>query len=157
MCNSSDPFGLCPPKDKNTSDCSAEVKRLMSSDRPLERQGGSVDKIAFVLGLADGLSEGAGAIEISGATLRHVIERHGAGSLATGTSKFAEGEDIVSLIHSAASTERSAARYPGTYQRIVTAGREIGTDLEGAATRVYTVITDELNKLITTHPGVPKP
>lgn len=36
--NFSDPFGLCPPIDKNTADCSPEVQRLMAANRPIQSQ-----------------------------------------------------------------------------------------------------------------------
>ncbi len=57
--NYSDPFGLCPPADKNTADCSAEVKRLMAVDKPLESP--AVDPLALLAGFAGGLINGAAA------------------------------------------------------------------------------------------------
>jgi RHS repeat-associated protein len=36
--NYSDPFGLCPPYNKNTADCSPEVQRLLAVDRPIQSQ-----------------------------------------------------------------------------------------------------------------------
>jgi len=36
--NFEDPFGLCPPNDKNTRDCSAEIQRLLGADRAMQSQ-----------------------------------------------------------------------------------------------------------------------
>lgn len=36
--NFADPFGLCPPLDRNKADCSSEAQRLMAADRPIQSQ-----------------------------------------------------------------------------------------------------------------------
>lgn len=57
--NYADPFGLCPPADNDTADCSDEVKRLMAIDKPLESP--AFDPVAFATGFVGGLFKGAGA------------------------------------------------------------------------------------------------
>ncbi|WP_309670459.1 RHS repeat-associated core domain-containing protein [Gemmatimonas sp.] len=54
--NYTDPFGLCPPVDKNTTDCSPEMKRLLAMDKPLESP--LVDPVAIASGSITGLVRG---------------------------------------------------------------------------------------------------
>lgn len=99
---------------------------------------------------------GAGGIEVTAARLTKVLEAHTAGGvLSAGKSLFAAGENVESLIQAANSTSR-VAQAGGNFERIVDAGRTIGVDrATGAATSIYTVITDSADRMITTFPGKP--
>jgi hypothetical protein len=88
--------------------------------------------------------------------LQHVIERHTVGGMKNaGKSLFAEGEDVIALIKSAEGTA-GVLQPNGRFQRIVDAGRSIGTDrATGMTTSTYTVITDKADNLVTAFPGKP--
>jgi hypothetical protein len=153
--NYDDPFGLCWQRGNSTQSeyCAPEQGvEVIPSDATVDK----MENVATVVGMADGEGEAVGVIKIGEKQLAHVVERHAAGSLAENASKFAAGEDIPALIKGAEGTARAEAGRAGTFQRIVNAGRAIGTDLEKEVTHIYTVITDEVDNLITAHPGVPK-
>jgi len=72
-----------------------------------------------------------------------------------GKSIFNAGEDVEVLINAAesASPMRQAG---GNFERVVDAGRTIGTDRHtGAPTSIYTVITRPNGNLVTAFPGKP--
>jgi hypothetical protein len=104
------------------------------------------------------MGEGAEAFEItiSDARLAKVLQAHTAGGLiSAGKSLFSAGENIEGLIQAAKSVP-AVGQAGGNFERIVDAGRIIGTDrATGAATSVYTVITDSANHLVTAFPGRP--
>ena len=95
-------------------------------------------------------------INITRRGLRHVLQRHAVrGARTAGKSIFNAGEDIAGLI-------RDAERVPAvqqagqTFERVVDAGRIIGTDrATGQPTSIYTVITDAAGNLKTAFPGKP--
>jgi RHS repeat-associated protein len=96
-------------------------------------------------------------ISILEGRLTKVLEAHTAGGiLATGAkSLFDNPEEVRGLIEAAgsASPVRQAG---GNFERVVDAGRIIGTDATtGLRTSVYTVITDTSGNLVTAFPGLP--
>lgn len=96
------------------------------------------------------------SIKITQTALEHILSRHmAAGISIAGKSIFSAGEDITQLVK-AAENVSATAQAGGNYERIVDAGRIIGTDrATGATTSVYTVITNAANELITAFPGKP--
>ena len=88
--------------------------------------------------------------------LTKVFQAHTAGGLlAAGKSLFTAGEDIEGLIQAADSVP-AVAQAAGNFERVVDAGRAIGTDgATGLATSIYTVITDGADNMITAIPGTP--
>jgi RHS repeat-associated protein len=105
---------------------------------------------------AVGEAEEAGGIIISAARLTKVLQAHtDGGLLSAGKSLFNAGEDVEALIQGARSTG-AVAQAGGNFERVVDAGRIIGTDrTTGAATSIYTVITDSAGNMITAFPGRP--
>jgi RHS repeat-associated protein len=105
---------------------------------------------------AVGEAEEAGGIIVSAARLTKVLQAHTEGGLlSAGKSLFGAGEDVGALIQAANSTP-AVAQAGGNFERIVDAGRIIGTDrATGAATSIYTVITDSSGNMITAFPGKP--
>ena len=97
-----------------------------------------------------------GGIKIGVQGLEHVAERHTVGGAKSmGKSVFAAGEDLVALIKNAEGTQ-AVTQPNGRLQRIVDAGRAIGTDrATGGKTSLYTVITDKIGNLVTAFPGKP--
>lgn len=95
-------------------------------------------------------------IEISNGAWQHIIDRHTAGgSMNAGKSVFNAGVDIRALIRGA-ETASPISEPNGRLERVVDAGRDIGTDrATGRQTRTYTVITTESGELVTAFPGVP--
>jgi hypothetical protein len=102
---------------------------------------------------AEGAAE---AINIGEKGLAHVLARHFPGGVpAAGKSLFNVGETVPGLVRAAEGVTPVLQR-GGNFQRIVDAGRAVGIDrATGAATNLYTVITDAAWKLVTTFPGVP--
>ena len=89
--------------------------------------------------------------------LQHVIDRHTHYGLPKyyRKSKFLVGEDLEALIYQADKVS-TTLQSNGRYQRIVDAGRIIGTDRNtGLDTAVYTVITEADGTLVTAYPGTP--
>jgi RHS repeat-associated protein len=118
--------------------------------------GSQIAMVALAIEIGSNAIPGGGkAIHVGEQALAHVIERHGAESLARNASKFAAGEDIRALIKAAEAVVGSPGKWKGATQRIVDAGRTIGVDRATGHTSVYTVVTDAANKLVTAHPGVP--
>jgi hypothetical protein len=116
---------------------------------------GILGKIGSFLGRFFGLTRSEGIV-VTAEGIGHVLERHGFESLAVDASKFLEGADIPALIRQANSVAPEAQSFGLNFQRIVNAGRIIGTDITtGNPTSFYTVITDRANKLVTTFPGFP--
>ena len=109
---------------------------------------------AVALGAAE---LGGNGIGVTDAALAHVVERHTVGgSLTAGKSIFNEGEDVLGLVRQAEDTAATAQARGSNFQRVIDAGREIGTDrATGAATSTYTVVTDGANSLVTAFPGTP--
>lgn len=97
-----------------------------------------------------------GKISMATKALTHVDDAHRiGGALSAGKSIFNAGENISSLVRGAESTA-PILQSGGNYQRVVDAGRIIGTDrATGKATSIYTVITDKSNNLVTAFPGRP--
>ncbi len=100
--------------------------------------------------------EASQIIRITEAGLKHVLETHAVGGAETlGKSIFHAGEDIPALIKSAESVA-PVKQAGGNLERIVEAGRTIGTDrATGQATSTYTVITRPSGDLVTAFPGRP--
>jgi RHS repeat-associated protein len=100
--------------------------------------------------------EASNAINVTKAGLEHVLERHAAGGAKTlGKSLFNAGEDIQGLIKAAESTA-PVKQAGGNLERVVDAGRTIGTDRAvGGSTSTYTVITKPNGNLVTAFPGKP--
>ena len=96
------------------------------------------------------------ALNITGAGLAHVIERHTVGGAQTaGKSIFASKENIVALMRNATSV--APVKQPGgNFARVIDAKRTIGIDrVTGMPTSIYTVITNEVGELITAFPAAP--
>jgi hypothetical protein len=99
-------------------------------------------------------------IVITRSGLAHILDRHflpGALNwIAKGFEKsiFDSSIDITRLIRMAESA-KPIAQANGNLAWIVNAGARVGTDQAGAATSIYTVITDAAGNLITAHPGLP--
>jgi hypothetical protein len=95
-------------------------------------------------------------IEIDEEAFGHVRDRHTPGGIdSAGKGVFSGGEDLESLIRQAENVPGEVQRN-GNVQRIVNAGREIGIDKDSRLpTRMYTVITDANNRLVTMFPGLP--
>jgi RHS repeat-associated protein len=101
-------------------------------------------------------SVGESPIKITEIAIKHILNRHTVGGLTTtGKSIFSEGENIAQLIK-AAEGVTPVGQAGGNFARTVDAGRIIGVDrTTGAATSVYTIITNAANDLITAFPGRP--
>ncbi len=99
---------------------------------------------------------GRKTIMVSAERLAHVLSRHTfKGGQTAYKSVFAQGEDVVQLIKAAERVEPTQ-QASGHLQRVVDAGRIIGTDVRtGQPTSIYTVITNASNNLITAFPGLP--
>jgi hypothetical protein len=97
------------------------------------------------------------AINITSQGLAHVLQRHGIeGAKIAGKSIFNAGEDIIGLIRQAERVPAVQQAGRQTLQRVVDAGRIIGTDrATGQPTSIYTVITDAAGRLKTAFPGKP--
>ena len=91
-----------------------------------------------------------------GSGLQHVLDRHVVGGTKVlGKSIFSNGEDVVKLIEQAEKIT-PIKQTGGNFERIVDAGRTIGTDKNtGKLTSIYTVITDTSGNLVTAFPGKP--
>ncbi|HEY1296589.1 MAG TPA: RHS repeat-associated core domain-containing protein, partial [Chloroflexota bacterium] len=104
-------------------------------------------------------------IRISAKQFAHVLERHtvyGAGALADlGPAQglrsfFADPQDVANLVRAAASAPSVPGKFAGTFTRTVESEAVVGWDrATRAATRIYTVVTDTADNLITAHPGRP--
>jgi hypothetical protein len=101
--------------------------------------------------------EASKAINITKAGLEHVLERHAVvgGVKTLGKSLFHAGEDVQGLIKAGESVA-PVRQAGGNLERVVDAGRTIGTDrATGGATSTYTVITRPNGDLVTAFPGRP--
>jgi RHS repeat-associated protein len=168
--NFSDPFGLCPPE--SDEPCIGQQLRAHLEGKirgAIETVGewghalkaglGWLAKEAAIQGGMALVTGGSGnAIAITGRGLAHVVERHTVrGALTAGKSIFNAAEDVVSLVRGAESVAPVAQSGGRNFQRVVQAGREIGTDVAtGQPTSAYTVITNARNELVTAFPGVPR-
>ena len=102
--------------------------------------------------------EGDRAIVLHGHELAgHQLERHVAGGAQTaGKSLFFGGASDVQALIKAAEGVAPTLQSGGNLQRVANAGRAIGIDrATGAATSVYTVITNQAGNLVTAFPGSP--
>lgn len=98
-----------------------------------------------------------GGVNVSGKVLKHVMEKHFPGATVEGGSIFGQGERLTDLLRNAESVT-PVVQPNGNFQRVVDAGRIVGTDVTtGQPTSTYTVITDAANNLKTMHPGSPRP
>ena len=112
--------------------------------------------VASVISAGSVFGKGGGII-ISEGRLTKILEAHTAGGvLSAGKSLFNASEDVTSLVRAAESTA-PVAQAGGRFERVVDAGRIIGTDRDTgyAPTSIYTVITDSSDQLITAFPGRP--
>lgn len=100
---------------------------------------------------------GSSIINISAKGLNHVLNRHIASGInSQGNSIFSNPEEIPTLIKNAEEIQ-PILQANGNLRRIVDANKAIGIDVvTGKATSMYTVITDKVGNLITSHPGVPR-
>ena len=176
--NFADPFGLCPPC---TGDELGEIAALVTQKtaglKVITDALTSVTPVGDLLHSAnafaagnkgEGLLYGAMAIgslvpggeeiEITAKGAAHALARHFVGGAETaGKSIFHAGEDLTALVRGAEGTA-AVKQAGGNFERVVTAGREIGVDrATGSGTNVYTVITNTRNQLVTLFPGIPKP
>jgi len=102
-------------------------------------------------------------IQVVEKDLVHLLIRHGPASTVVGTSKFAKGVDVMELIRKAEAVTPTPSKYGDNLQRIVDAGKTIGTDATtGQETSIYTVGTElrrigsDLGEFLATlHPGQP--
>jgi len=77
-------------------------------------------------------------------------------SESTGKSVFNSGENVVDLVKQAESVLPQKQSFGQNLERVVDAGRTVGTDRNtGALTSTYTVITDAAGNLVTMFPGRP--
>lgn len=99
---------------------------------------------------------GMKTIAVSSSRMEHVINRHTINGIdSAGKSIFFEGENIEKLIKKAENAI-STKQNGGNYERIIEADRNIGMDVStGNTTKIYTVITDSENNLVTVFPGRP--
>lgn len=100
------------------------------------------------------LNEG---IDITEERFLHVMQRHypRAGSFLDKSKFFGNAREIVDLIKRSAQVPKTLQR-GGNYQRIIDAGYDIGIDaITGKPTSIFTIITNDAGKLITSFPGVP--
>ena len=97
------------------------------------------------------------AINITAKGFNHVLQRHvTGGALTAGKSLFSGTAATVRALITAAAAVAANPQANGNFQRIVTAAQAIGVDrVTGAATAVYTVITNAAGELITAFPGTP--
>src|SRR5215469_13430561 len=97
-------------------------------------------------------------LKITEKGLKHIAERHVPGGARTaGKSIFNAGEDIRGLLQAGENTN-PVQQLGGNFQRVIDAGREIGIDrATGAATQLYTIITNAAGDVITAFPGLPIP
>jgi RHS repeat-associated protein len=168
--NFSDPFGLCPQESDEPcigqqirAHIEAKVRSAIETvgewGNKLKAGLGWLAREAAIQGGIALVTGGSGnAINITGRGLAHVVERHAVrGALNAGKSIFNAAEDIVSLVRGAESVAPVAQSGGRNFQRVVQAGREIGTDVStGQPTSTYTVITNARNELVTAFPGVPR-
>jgi RHS repeat-associated protein len=172
--NHSDPFGLCPdPDDPACSIGQQVVNAARAQGRALLNTLGDLgNSMAAGLkslatqagielatqGVIAATTGGAGNVGIA-VTRRgaaHVMARHFPGGARTaGKSIFNAAENLVDLVRGAEGVA-PVRQAGGNFQRVVTAGREVGVDrASGNATNVYTVITNMANELVTMFPGTP--
>jgi RHS repeat-associated protein len=104
----------------------------------------------------DELRVGSKGIKITVRGLKHVLERHVPGGIRTaGKSLFNKGENVEALVK-AAEGVAPKLQSGGNFERIVDAGRMVGTDrATGTPTSIYTVITNNFGDLVTAFPGRP--
>ncbi len=165
--NFSDPFGLCPPQDRDIASCDLIQKAANWAARnghtgTLNTIAG-VDAVATALTRTTSLEDGgvggpvSAGIGVTGKGLRHVINRHTIGGVeSAGKSLFAAGEDILALVRESEGVAAVKQGFGRNFERIVNAGREIGVDrATGKPASIYTVITNIKDELITMFPGRP--
>ena len=167
--NFSDPFGLCPDKDDPACTTGQQIMGNIRAgvDRAIAAVGDfgnslaaglkSLAKEAAIEGGIALATGGAGSgIRLTARGAAHVMARHFPGGARTaGKSVFNAAESLAGLVEGAEGV--SAVRQAnGNFQRIVTAGRDVGVNrATGAQTNVYTVITNKVNELVTMFPGTP--
>ena len=76
------------------------------------------------------------------------------GAQTAGKSIFAPGTNIREVVK-AAEAINPVRQANGNFSRIVDAGRTVGMTFQGAATHIYTVVTNAANELVTAFPGLP--
>jgi RHS repeat-associated protein len=96
-------------------------------------------------------------INITEDGLQHVMERHVAdGAKTAGKSLFKGSKGEVKALIQKAGSVKPTTQAGGNLERVVDAGRTIGTDrATNAPTSVYTVITKPSGDLVTAFPGRP--
>ncbi len=131
----------------------APLDDLVQTGRTVTREVAS--RNAGVLALPHELYQ-LGPINATPGGLKHVFERHVPGGIkSAGKSLFGAGEDVRQLIDDAQKVA-ATMQARGNWQRIIDAGRAIGTDrVTGQLTSKYTVITNRAGDLITAFPGLP--
>lgn len=146
--NLTDPSGLLSASIPVPPGCAPPLdKREKYSDRLTREFLCSLDFLPAV-----------GGVNITGKALKHIAERHFPGGAENvGASTFGRGENIADLIRKAESVPPvPQPNRPGRFERVVDAGRTIGTDVTtGQPTSIYTVITDAADNLRTSFPGKP--
>ena len=144
--NLSDPSGLVSSGTPIPPGCQPPLdKREKYFDRMTHELLCSLDFLPVVAG-----------VNVTGKALKHVMGKHFPGATAEGGSIFAQGEKIADLLQKAESVA-PVIQPNGNFQRVVNAGRNVGTDVTtGQPTSIYTVITDAANNLVTMHPGGPR-
>ena len=96
-------------------------------------------------------------ITVTEERLQHVLDGHVVGGPKTAQKSLFAGDaqEVEQLIKLATSVEPTP-QTGGNFQRVVDAGKVIGTDrATGLPTSTYTVITSERGELVTAFPGVP--
>jgi hypothetical protein len=102
-------------------------------------------------------SPAGAAIKIAEERFAHVLARHVAGGAETlNKSVFSGGKTEVRALLEAAAGVAPTPQKNGNLERVVDAGKAIGTDrTTGKPTSIYTVITDKKGNLVTAFPGTP--
>lgn len=92
-------------------------------------------------------------IKVTWKGLLHVLGRHTGGNVQK--SAFDDAAELTGLVKAAESVS-PIPQAGGNLERVVDAGRTIGTDVTtGQPTSVYTVITNPSGELVTAFPGRP--
>lgn len=118
--------------------------------------GARPSPVALVVATEEAAGYSASKIDITESGLDHVFERHLAdGALSAGKSVFYDNVTITRLIADA-ETAAPVTRANGNLAWTIDAGRAIGIDrATGAATSMYTVLTNSGGRLVTAFPGTP--